>query len=89
MKVEGEGRHVVLKRLAANLSGKSRGRQSTSLACLYGPRGSLMPRAGNPYRLHCHTSSSTARVPVSFCIDEKHDEMQSIYMNGRSESPQH
>jgi hypothetical protein len=39
MKVEGGGRHVVLKRLAANLSGKSRGRQSTSLACLYGPRG--------------------------------------------------
>ena len=66
-------------------SDKSRGRQQTSLAChmdsphlttpvLYGPQGPLMPHAGDPYRLyylHCHTSSSTARVPVSFCIDEK------------------
>jgi hypothetical protein len=88
MKVEGEGRHVVVKRLAANLSGQFRGRPRLQ----YGPRGTPMPQAGDPYRryyLHCHASSSTARVPVSFCIDEKHDETQSIYMNGRSDSPQH
>jgi hypothetical protein len=41
MKVEGEGRHVVLRRLAANLSGKSRGTR-IDLACMpassqYGP----------------------------------------------------